>query len=57
MILPLLVLTRKFCPLLQDHPDVEHGLPEGVNSVMEIIMNGRGMDCIVEATQAAITSI
>ena len=45
---------EKFCPLLQDHPDVEAGLPEGVNSVMEIIMNGRDMDCIVKATQAAI---
>lgn len=45
---------EKFCPLLQDHPDVEHGLPEGVNSVMEIIMNGRDMECIIKATQAAI---
>jgi formylmethanofuran--tetrahydromethanopterin N-formyltransferase len=47
---------EKFCPLLQDHPDVEHGLPEGVNSVMEIIMNGRDMGCIVKATQAAINA-
>ena len=45
---------EKFCPLLQDHPDVEAGLPEGVNSVMEIIMNGRDMNCIIKATQAAI---
>jgi formylmethanofuran--tetrahydromethanopterin N-formyltransferase len=35
---------------------VEAGLPEGVNSVMEIIMNGRGMACIIEATQAAINA-
>jgi len=47
---------EKFCPLLQDDPTVEHGLPEGVNSVMEIIMNGRDMDCIVKATQAAINA-
>ncbi|MDG0995705.1 MAG: formylmethanofuran--tetrahydromethanopterin N-formyltransferase, partial [Gammaproteobacteria bacterium] len=45
---------EKFCPLLQDDPTVEKGLPEGVNSVMEIIMNGRDMDCIIKATQAAI---
>jgi formylmethanofuran--tetrahydromethanopterin N-formyltransferase len=47
---------EKFCPMLQDDPTVEHGLPEGVNSVMEIIMNGRGMACIIEATQAAINA-
>jgi len=47
---------EKFCPLLQDDPTVEHGLPEGVNSVMEIIMNGRDMDCIIKATQAAINA-
>jgi|TARA_B110000977_G_scaffold201462_1_gene296169 formylmethanofuran--tetrahydromethanopterin N-formyltransferase len=47
---------EKFCPLLQDDPTVEKGLPEGVNSVMEIIMNGRDMDCIIKATQAAINA-
>lgn len=45
---------EKFCPLLQDNPDVETGLPQGVYSVMEIIMNGQGMQPIVDATQAAI---
>ncbi len=45
---------EKFCPLLQDNPDVETGLPQGVRSVMEIIMNGQGMQPIVDATQAAI---
>ncbi len=45
---------EKFCPMLQDDPSVEKGLPEGVGSVMEIIMNGHGIDCIIEATQAAI---
>ncbi len=47
---------EKFCPTLQDHPDVEGGLPPGVTSVMEIIMNGRGMTEIIAATQAAITA-
>jgi Formylmethanofuran:tetrahydromethanopterin formyltransferase len=32
----------------------ESGLPEGVGSVMEIIMNGRDLATIVAATQAAI---
>jgi len=40
--------------LLQDNPDVEAALPEGVNSVMEIIMNGKDMASIIVATQAAI---
>ena len=43
---------EKFCPQLRDQ--VETGLPEGVQSVMEIIMNGRDMDSIFGATQAAI---
>ncbi len=47
---------EKFCPLLQDNPDVEGSLPEGVNSVMEIIMNGKDMDSIINATQAAINA-
>lgn len=45
---------EKFCPLLRDDPKVESGLPDGVNSVMEIIMNGRDIESIIEATQAAI---
>lgn len=45
---------EKFCPLLQDDPDIEAGLPQGVHSVMEIIMNGQGMPPIIDATQAAI---
>ena len=45
---------EKFCPLLRDDPTVESGLPAGVNSVMEIIMNGRDIESIIRATQAAI---
>ena len=43
-----------FCPRLQDDPTITAKLPEGVNSVMEIIMNGHDMSSIVDATQAAI---
>lgn len=45
---------EKFCPLLRDEIGDKSGLPEGVNSVTEIIMNGGDMPCIIEATQAAI---
>ena len=45
---------EKFCPLLRGELGEQCGLPEGVNSVMEIIMNGRDMASIVKATQAAI---
>lgn len=45
---------EKFCPLLRDQ--VETGLPEGVESVMEIIMNGKNMKSIIDATQAAIAA-
>ena len=47
---------EKFCPLLQDDPNVEAGLPQGVNSVMVIIMNGKDMASIITATQAAISA-
>jgi formylmethanofuran--tetrahydromethanopterin N-formyltransferase len=47
---------EKYCPMLQNDPTVEGSLPKGVNSVMEIIMNGRDMACIIEATQAAINA-
>lgn len=43
---------EKFCPTLQDLPDA--GLPKGVNAVMEIIMNGKDLQSIIDATQAAI---
>lgn len=45
---------EKYCPLLQDDPEVEQGLPEGVSSVMEIIINGRNLETIIQATRAAI---
>lgn len=48
---------EKFCPTLQNKEGVEAGLPEGVNSVMEIIMNGHNLQCIIDATQAAIKAM
>lgn len=47
---------EKFCPLLRDNESAAVELPEGVNSVMEIIMNGRDLDSISQATQAAISA-
>lgn len=45
---------EKFCPSLRDNPEAKSELPEGVTSVMEIIMNGRNLEEISAATQAAI---
>ncbi len=45
---------EKFCPTLQEKLGEKAGLPKGVNSVMEIIINGKDLATIVKATQAAI---
>lgn len=45
---------EKFCPRLVDDPRADSQLPAGVGSVMEIIINGRTLEEIVNATQAAI---
>ena len=47
---------EKYCPQLRDDPRADSQLPEGVQSVMEIIMNGRDLDSISQATQAAIAA-
>ena len=47
---------EKYCPLLQDDPEVERGLPEGVRSVMEIIINGRDLPTIIDATRRAVAA-
>jgi formylmethanofuran--tetrahydromethanopterin N-formyltransferase len=47
---------EKFCPLLVDNPKENLQLPENVRSVMEIIINGRDLDAIIRATQAAIAA-
>jgi formylmethanofuran--tetrahydromethanopterin N-formyltransferase len=45
---------EKFCPTLQDKIGDKAGLPKGVKSVMEIIINGKDLQSIINATQAAI---
>ena len=47
---------EKFCPALRDVPAAKTELPDGVGSVMEIIMNGRDIESISRATQAAIAA-
>lgn len=47
---------EKYCPKLVDDPRADSQLPPGVGSVMEIIMNGRTLDEVVSATQAAIAA-
>ncbi len=47
---------EKFCPLLVDNPEADSQLPAGVRSVMEIIINGRDLEAIIRATQAAIAA-
>jgi formylmethanofuran--tetrahydromethanopterin N-formyltransferase len=47
---------EKFCPTLRGKPGIESGLPEGVHSVMEIIINGRDIKSIIAATQVAIAA-
>jgi formylmethanofuran--tetrahydromethanopterin N-formyltransferase len=47
---------EKFCPLLVDDPKADSKLPKGVGSVMEIIINGRDLNAIIDATQAAIAA-
>jgi formylmethanofuran--tetrahydromethanopterin N-formyltransferase len=47
---------ERFCPTLRERLGASSGLPEGVGSVMEIVINGRDLRCIVEATQAAIAA-
>jgi formylmethanofuran--tetrahydromethanopterin N-formyltransferase len=45
---------EKFCPTLRDKLGEASGVPPGVKSIMEIIINGRDLVSIVAATQAAI---
>jgi formylmethanofuran--tetrahydromethanopterin N-formyltransferase len=47
---------EQFCPKLADNPKANSQLPKGVGSVMEIIINGRDLDAIIHATQAAIAA-
>ena len=47
---------EKYCPTLRGAPGVESALPDGVNSVMEIIINGRDIQSIDDAMQTAISA-
>ena len=47
---------EKFCPTLKSKLGEQSGVPDGVQSIMEIIINGRNLANIVEATQAAIAA-
>jgi formylmethanofuran--tetrahydromethanopterin N-formyltransferase len=47
---------EKFCPQLRGDPRAASELPENVESVMEIIINGRDLDALIRATQAAIAA-
>ena len=44
----------EYCPTLKAKEGVNTRLPDGVASVMEIIINGRDLDTLIRATQAAI---
>ena len=47
---------EKYCPTLKDRLGSESAVPEGVGSIMEVIINGRDLTSIIAATQAAITA-
>jgi formylmethanofuran--tetrahydromethanopterin N-formyltransferase len=47
---------EKYCPELVNDPRANSQLPAGVRSVMEIIINGRDLQSIINATQAAIAA-
>ena len=45
-----------YCPTLRERLGEKSRLPGGVESVMEIILNGKDLPTIAQATQAAITA-
>ncbi len=47
---------ENFCPTLRERLGETSRLPEGVGSVMEIIIDGRDLKSIIDATQAAIAA-
>ena len=44
----------EFCPTLREKLGAASRVPEGVQSIMEIIVNGRDLDALKQATAAAI---
>jgi len=47
---------EKYCPRLIGDPNAKSQLPANIRSVMEIIINGRILNTIIHATQAAIAA-
>jgi formylmethanofuran--tetrahydromethanopterin N-formyltransferase len=47
---------ENFCPTLRDQLGDKSRVPEGVGSIMEIIINGHDLPTIIRATQAAIAA-
>jgi len=45
---------EKYCPMLKQQLGDESGVPDGVNSIMEIIINGRDLETVAAATYNAI---
>lgn len=46
--------NHPFCPLLKERLGAESRVPNGVRSIMEIIINGRDLESVACATHAAI---
>lgn len=44
----------EYCPTLKNKENIRSRLPEGVASVMEIIINGRDLSTLIKASQSAI---
>ena len=45
---------ERFCPTLKSRLGADSGVPDGVTSIMEIIINGRDLPTVARATYAAI---
>ena len=45
---------EKFCPTLREKLGDASGVPQGVNSILEIVINGKDLATIERATQAAV---
>jgi formylmethanofuran--tetrahydromethanopterin N-formyltransferase len=47
---------EKFCPTLKEKLGEQSAVPDGVGSIMEVIMNGQDLASIAAATQTAIAA-
>jgi len=55
---PFLIAStyERFCPTLKPCLGSESGVPDGVASIMEIVINGHDLDTVTRATHAAIAA-